>query len=194
MATDSLSPVPSPPPPRPAPLAWLRVVDRLTDLFGVVAKWALVSGCVICAGNAFSRYLLGYSSNAWLEVQWYLFAVGVMLGAPQVLRLNEHVRVDLLYGRWPARRQVYLDLFGLAFFLLPAMGLMLYLSWPLLTQMLTSGERSSNAGGLIRWPAMLTLPLGFALLCLQAVAEFCKRILWLQNRYEMDTHYERPLQ
>ena len=80
------------------------------------------------------------------------------------------------------------------FFLLPIMGLLVYLSWPLLVEMLSSGEASSNAGGLVRWPAMLTLPLGFLLLALQGLAEICKRVLWLQHRYEMDTHYERPVQ
>ena len=174
--------------------AWVRWVDRVSDLFGVLAKWALLAACVISGGNAIVRYLVGYSSNAWLEIQWYLFAAGVMFGAAQVLRLNEHVRVDLFYGRWPARRQVWLDLFGLLFFLLPIMGLMVFLSWPLLVEMVSSGESSSNAGGLVRWPAMLTLPLGFFLLVLQGLAEIAKRVLWLQDRYDMDTHYERPLQ
>lgn len=176
------------------PYAWVRAVDYLTDIFGSLAKWALLAACVISGGNAIIRYLAGYSSNAWLEVQWYLFAVGVMLGAAQVLRVNEHVRVDLFYGRWSARRQVWLDLFGLVFFLLPIMGLMVFLSWPLLFEMVTSGEGSPNAGGLVRWPAMLTLPLGFALLVLQGLAEICKRVLWLQDRYDMNTHYERPVQ
>ena len=176
------------------PHAWVRAVDRLTDFFGALAKWALLAACVISGGNAIVRYLAGYSSNAWLEIQWYLFAAGVMFGAAQVLRHNEHVRVDLFYGRWPARRQVWLDLFGLVFFLLPVMGLMVFLSWPLLVEMVRSGESSPNAGGLVRWPAMLTLPLGFLLLVLQGLAEIAKRVLWLQNRYDMDTHYERPVQ
>ncbi|MDM0065446.1 TRAP transporter small permease subunit [Variovorax sp. J31P207] len=176
------------------PYAWVRAIDRLSDFFGGIAKWALLAACVISGGNAIIRYLVGYSSNAWLEIQWYLFACGVMLGAAQVLRLNEHVRVDVFYGRWPARRQVWLDILGLVFFLLPIMGLLVYLSWPLLVEMLVSGESSSNAGGLVRWPAMLTLPLGFGLLVLQGLAEICKRALWLQNRYDMDLHYERPVQ
>jgi TRAP-type mannitol/chloroaromatic compound transport system permease small subunit len=174
--------------------AWVRAIDRLTDVFGTLAKWALLAACLISGGNAIVRYVVGYSSNAWLEIQWYLFAVGVMFGAAQVLRLNEHVRVDLFYGRWPARRQVWLDLFGLVFFLLPIMGLLVFLSWPLLAEMFNSGESSSNAGGLVRWPAMLTLPLGFVLLVLQGLAEICKRVLWLRGRLQMDTHYERPVQ
>ena len=117
-----------------------------------------------------------------------------MLGAAQVLRLNEHVRVDLFYGRWTARRQVLLDLFGLVVFLLPVMGLLTWMSWPLLVDMVRSNESSSNAGGLIRWPAMALLPLGFGLLVLQAFSEIAKRVLWLQNRHEMNLHYERPVQ
>ena len=173
---------------------WVRGIDRLTDLAGTVAKWALLLACVISGGNAVVRFVFSTSSNGWLEIQWYLFGAGVMLGAPQVLRLNEHVRVDLFYGRWKARRQVLLDLFGLVVFLLPIMALMTYLSWPLLIDMVSSGETSPNAGAFIRWPAMLLLPLGFGLLVLQALSEIGKRVLWLQNRYEMNTHYEKPLQ
>lgn len=176
------------------PYAWVRAIDRITDFFGALAKWALLTAVVISGGNAAVRYLAGYSSNAWLEVQWYLFAAGVMFGAAQVLRLNEHVRVDVFYGSWTARRQVLLDLFGLVFFLLPFVGLLMVLSWPMLSELLASGETSPNAGGLIRWPVMLTLPLGFALLVLQGLAEICKRILWLRGRLRMDMHYEKPLQ
>lgn len=184
-----------PPTPAHAALpAWVRGIDHLTDLAGAIAKWALLLACVISGGNAVVRYVIGVSSNGWLEIQWYLFGAGVMLGAAQVLRLNEHVRVDLFYGRWKARQQVLLDLFGFVVFLLPIMGLLTYLSWPLLVDMVASGETSPNAGGLIRWPAMLLLPLGFGLLVLQGISEVAKRVLWLQNRYEMNTHYEKPLQ
>lgn len=173
---------------------WVRAVDHITDGASVIAKWALLLACVISGGNAIVRYSIGISSNGWLEIQWYLFGAGVMLGAAQVLRLNEHVRVDLFYGRWSARRQVYMDLFGLSVFLLPVMVLLTYLSWPLLVDMVRSGESSPNAGGLIRWPAIALLPLGFGLLVLQAFSEIAKRVLWLQNRYEMNLHYEKPLQ
>lgn len=174
--------------------AWVRAIDRLSDAAAVLAKWALLAACVISGGNAIVRFAIGISSNGWLEVQWYLFGSGVMLGAAQVLRMNEHVRVDLFYGRWPARTQVFMDLFGLLVFLLPIMGLFAWLSWPLFVDMLRSGESSPNAGGLIRWPAMLMLPLGFGLLVLQGAGEIAKRLLWLGNRYQMSTHYERPLQ
>ena len=140
------------------------------------------------------RYAFDYSSNAWLEIQWYMFAACVMLGAAQVLRVNEHVRVDLIYGRLSSRAKVYVDIFGLLFFLFPVIGLMLYLSFPLFLKMFLTHEMSNNAGGLIRWPAMLMLPLGFALLFLQGLAELIKRVAWLNNQYQMDFQYERPLQ
>ncbi len=175
-------------------LAFAHVVDWITDRFAVVAKWAVLLSCLVSAGNAVVRYLFSFSSNAWLEMQWYMFAACVMLGAAQVLRLNEHVRVDLVYGHLASRTRAWIDLLGLIGFVLPVMGLMLYFSWPVFLGMLLSNEASANAGGLVRWPAMLMLPLGFTLMLLQAVAEIIKRIGWLAHVYEMDLHYERPLQ
>ena len=173
---------------------WIRAIDRLNDVFGWIAAVAVVASCAISAGNALVRYLLNNSSNGWLEIQWYLFAGIVMLGASYVLKLNEHVRVDLIYGRLKGNAPVYVDLFGLIFFLMPVMLLMAYLSWPLLVRMYVSGEMSNNAGGLIRWPAMLMLPLGFGLMCLQGLSEIVKRICYLMGIHEMDTHYEKPVQ
>lgn len=175
-------------------LALSKGIDALSDRFAAIAKWAVLLSCAISAGNAIVRYLADYSSNAFLEIQWYLFAACVMLGAAQVLRVNEHVRVDVIYGRFSGRVQALIDLFGLCLFLLPVMGVMIYFSWPLFVKMFVSGEMSSNAGGLVRWPAMLTLPLGFALVMLQGVSEVIKRVAWLNHRYEGDFHYERPLQ
>ena len=198
-------------------LALARRIDSLNDRFGKLAAWAVLLSCFISAANAVVRYGLDYSSNAFLEIQWYLFAACVMLGAAQVLRLNEHVRVDLIYGRLGGRGKVRVDLFGLLVFLLPVIGYAAWLSWGFfvvklttgmapadsvatlglggyIAKLLTSGELSSNSGGLIRWPAALTLPLGFALVWLQGVAEVIKRVAWLQHRLEMDIHYERPLQ
>jgi TRAP-type mannitol/chloroaromatic compound transport system permease small subunit len=172
----------------------VRAIDWLTDLAGGAAKWALLLACVISGLNAIVRYAFGYSSNGWLEVQWYLFGAGVMLGAAQVFRLNEHVRVDLLYSRYPPRAQACFDIAGTIFFLLPVMGLLAWLAWPIFWQMFLTREMSPNAGGLIRWPAMLMIPLGFALVWLQGIAEIVKRVLWLQGRYEMSMHYEKPLQ
>ena len=178
----------------PTLLRLVKLVDALSDRCAAVAQWAVLAACLISAGNAAVRYGLDLSSNAWLEIQWYLFAACVMLGAAQVLRRNEHVRVDVFYGRLSGRGKVLVDLLGLVFFLMPVMLLMLWLSVPLFLQMLATQEMSSNVGGLIRWPVMLMLPLGFALLLLQGAAEIVKRIAWLMHRHEMDTHYDRPLQ
>ena len=175
-------------------LALAGLIDRLTDFFAVFAKWAVFLCSFISAGNAVIRYTFGYSSNAWLEIQWYLFAACVMLGAAQVLRVNEHVRVDVIYGTLKSRSRVCIDLFGLLFFLMPAMLLFTYLSWPLFISMFVSKEMSGNAGGLIRWPVMMMLPLGFSLMVLQGISEIIKRVGWLTNNYQMDLTYERPLQ
>ena len=175
-------------------LALARAVDRLTDGFGWIAEWAAIAACFISAGNALLRYSFNLGSNAWLEIQWYLFAACVMFGASQVLRVNEHVRVDLAYSRYSARGKVWVDLFGLTFFLLPVLAVMLYYSWPLFVLRYTSGEMSQSAGGLIRWPVMLTLPLGFGLLLLQGLGEIVKRIAWLRGEFDMNTQYERPTQ
>ncbi len=175
-------------------LKCMHLIDGLTDRFASIAKWAVFASCFISAGNAVVRYVFNYSSNAFLEIQWYLFAGCVMLGASQVLRVNEHVRVDVIYGRYSGRTQALVDLVGLLFFLMPSMLVMLYYSWPLFASMYASGEMSSNAGGLIRWPAMLMLPLGFTLLLLQGTSEIIKRMAWLAHKYDADFHYERPLQ
>ena len=169
-------------------------VDRISEQYGHVAALCVLAAALISAGNAFVRYGFDISSNGWLEIQWYLFAVTVMLGAPLVLKLNEHVRVDIFYGKLKGNGPVYVDLFGLVLFLLPVMAMLAWLSWPLFVKMLVTGEMSSNAGGLIRWPAMLMLPLGFSLLLLQGVSEIIKRVAWLAHKYEADFHYERPLQ
>ncbi len=198
-------------------LSLARCIDTLNDRFGRLAAWAVLLSCFISAANAVVRYGLDYSSNAFLEIQWYLFAACVMLGAAQVLRLNEHVRVDIIYSRLTGQGKVCVDLFGLTVFLLPVMAYLTWLSWGLfmvklnsgmsptdsvaslgtvgyVSKLLTTGEMSSNAGGLIRWPAALMLPLGFALVTLQGLAEVIKRMAWLAHRHDMDTHYERPLQ
>jgi TRAP-type mannitol/chloroaromatic compound transport system permease small subunit len=178
----------------PALLKFALAVDWISKRLGWAAAVAVLAAALISAGNAFIRYSFDISSNAWLEIQWYLFAGIVMLGAPVVLALNEHVRVDLLYGRLKGNGPVYVDLFGLVVFLLPVMALLAWLSWPLLVKMYVSGEMSNNAGGLIRWPAMLMLPLGFGLMVLQGLAEIIKRVCYLKGLYQMDTHYEKPVQ
>jgi TRAP-type mannitol/chloroaromatic compound transport system permease small subunit len=197
-------------------LAFARFMDAVSGFFGWIAAVAVIASCAISAGNAVIRYGLNLTSNAWLEIQWYLFGLCVMFGASLVLRANEHVRVDLIYGKLSAKAQVWIDLLGLAFFLLPVMSLLAYLSWgffvsklgimspgdsieslglwPYLAKLFTTGETSGNSGGLIRWPMVMVMPIGFALIVLQGLAEIIKRIGWLTHTYDMDLHYERPLQ
>lgn len=177
--------------------SWLRFahgVDWINERVSRLAVWAVFLSCMVSAVNATIRYLVSESSNAWLELQWYLFAATVMLGAPFVLKVNEHVRVDVLYSRFESRRQALIDLFGLVVFLMPAALLLAWMSWPYVLDSIVTGETSSNAGGLIRWPFKILIPVGFALLSLQGIAEIVKRIAYLRGDYAMDTHYERPLQ
>jgi TRAP-type mannitol/chloroaromatic compound transport system permease small subunit len=169
-------------------------IDRISAQFGHIAALAVMAAALISAGNAFIRYGFDISSNGWLEIQWYLFAATVMLGAPLVLKLNEHVRVDIFYGKLKGNGPVYVDLFGLILFLLPVMATLVWLSFPLFLKMFLTHEMSSNAGGLVRWPAMMLLPLGFAWMLLQGLSEIIKRVAYLQGKYEMDTHYEKPVQ
>ncbi|MFT3812198.1 MAG: TRAP transporter small permease subunit [Acidovorax sp.] len=169
-------------------------VDWLSTKLSKIAGWAVLAAALISAGNAFIRYGLDFSSNAWLEIQWYLFGATVMLGAPVVLKLNEHVRVDIIYGKLRGKGPVLVDLFGLIFFLLPVMGLLTWLTWPFFVNMYVTKEMSGNIGGLIRWPAGLLLPVGFGMTFLQGIAEVIKRVAFLAGKYEMSTHYEKPVQ
>ena len=178
----------------PTLLQLSRWIDTFNDRFGILSKWALLLACVISAANAVVRYVANYSSNAFLEIQWYLFGTAVMLGAAHVLRVNEHIRVDVLYSRYSGRTQALVDLIGLMLFMMPSMLVMIYYAWPLFVKMYLTGEVSNNAGGLIRWPAMMLLPAGFAMLLLQGVSESIKRVAWLNHQYEGDFHYEKPLQ
>jgi len=175
-------------------LKFARFMDWLSNGFGMIASWAVLLAAMICAGNAFVRYGFDWSSNGLIEIQWYLFAWIVMVGAPYVLKVNEHVRVDLIYGKLKGNGPVYVDIFGIIVFLMPIMGYLAWLSYPYFMNTLVSGEVSQNAGGLIRWPATLALPLGFALVWLQGLAELIKRVGYLRGQYAMDTHYEKPLQ
>ena len=169
-------------------------IDWVSSKLGLFASWTVLLAALISAGNAFVRYGLDITSNGMIEIQWYLFAYTVMVGAPFVLKVNEHVRVDLIYGKLKRNQPVYVDLFGLAVFLLPVIGLLTYLTSKYFWGIYVSGEMSQNAGGLIRWPAVLAMPVGFAMVWLQGVAEIIKRVAYLQGKYAMDTHYEKPLQ
>ena len=175
-------------------LKFSRLIDALNEKIGLVANWLVLAACVISAGNALMRYGFSLSSNAWLEIQWYLFAGIVMLGAAHTLRVNEHVRVDVFYARYGERARLWLDLAGGVLFLLPMAVIIGWLSWPLFVNSWQIGEVSGNAGGLLRWPVKILIPIGFLLLALQGVSEIIKRALALAGRIKLDPRYERPLQ
>jgi TRAP-type mannitol/chloroaromatic compound transport system permease small subunit len=175
-------------------LALSNVIDWLNQKLGNVCNFLVLAACVVSAGNAMIRYAFGYSSNSWLEMQWYMFAIFVMFGASYTFKRNEHVRVEILYLMLSERGQLWLDLIGTLCFLIPSCLLLSYLSWPFFYQSYAVGEISSNAGGLIRWPIKIVVPVGFVLLALQGVSEVIKRIAALQNLVKIDAKYERPTQ
>lgn len=175
-------------------LAMGRAIDRLSAAFGVIATWLVLTAAVVSAGNATVRYLFNMSSNGWLEIQWYMFGGMVFFGAPLTLRLNEHVRVDVLYSIMSDRMKLWVDTLGFTIFLLPISAYLTYLSWGFFWASFQSGEVSMNAGGLILWPAKGLLPAGFALLFLQGLSELIKRVAALRGDIQIDTHYEKPVQ
>lgn len=171
-----------------------RIIDAVNDRFGTVAIYLVLFACLISAGNAVSRHFLNISSNAWLEVQWYMFAAIVLFGAPYVLKVNGHVRVDVFYGAMSERTRIWIDLLGGILFLLPICLILIYFTWPWFVESWQLNEASSNAGGLVRWPVKLMLPVGFTLLALQGVSEIIKRIAALRDNYRLQYTYETPLQ
>jgi len=150
--------------------------------------------CVISAGNAAVRYLVDYSSNGWLEIQWYLFAGIVLLGGPYTLKMNEHVRVDLVYGMVSERTRIWIDVICGFLFLLPICVILTYFTWPWFVDSWVGNEQSSNAGGLVRWPVKLILPVGFGFMALQGLSEIIKRIAALEHLIDADFKYEKPVQ
>jgi TRAP-type mannitol/chloroaromatic compound transport system permease small subunit len=169
-------------------------IDWLNGKFGVIANWLVLLACLISAANAASRYAFNASSNAWLEIQWYLFAGMVLLGGPYTLKMNEHVRVDLIYGMVSERTRIWIDILGGLLFLLPICTLLIYFTWPWFVESWHIHEISSNAGGLLRWPVKLLLPVGFLLMALQGVSEIIKRIAALEHVVDLHFDYEKPLQ
>jgi TRAP-type mannitol/chloroaromatic compound transport system permease small subunit len=169
-------------------------IDWLNTQFGKFANLLVLLACLVSAGNAMFRYAFGLSSNGFLEVQWYMFAVMVMFGASYTLRRNEHVRVEIFYLYLTERGQLWLDLIGAIVFLIPACLLMAALSWPFFVQSYEVGEWSANSGGLVRWPIKLAIPAGFALLALQGISEIIKRVAALKGWVVIDAKYERPMQ
>ncbi len=156
-----------------------RGIDRLNALVGRYVIWLILCATIISALNAIVRKVLHTSSNAFLEVQWYLFAASFLLAAGYTLLEKEHVKVDVINSKLSLRTRVWIDVIGFALFLTPMCLIVLYYGTPFFLQALRTGEMSSNAGGLIRWPVYLMMPLGFGLLLLQGISEFIKRIAFL---------------
>src|SRR5260370_31711546 len=175
-------------------LALSDAIDQINEKIGYVCNFLVLTACVVSAGNAMIRYAFGYSSNGWLELQWYMFAVMVMFGASYTFKRNEHVRVEILYLMLSERGQLWLDLIGTLCFLIPSCLLLSYLSLPFFYRAYVVNEISSNAGGLVRWPIKFVIPAGFVMLALQGVSEVIKRIAALQNLVTIDAKYERPTQ
>lgn len=171
-----------------------RVIDSISQFAGKLSEYMVLFCCLISAANAMVRYSFNYSSNGWLEIQWYLFAFVVVLGASHTLRKNEHVRVDLIYGSVSERAKLWIDIVGLIVLLIPACIFLTWLCWPYFLLSFKQGEMSANAGGLIRWPVKLILVAGFGLLSLQGISELIKRIAALTGHIHIDTKYEKPLQ
>ena len=168
-------------------LTLARLIDALTERVGRLSIWLVLIATLISAGNALARYALSESSNAWLEIQWYLFGAMFLLAAGYTLKHNGHVRIDIFYNRLGTRGQAWIDLIGGLFFLLPMAVLLAWLAWPIFMDAWTTHEMSPDAGGLVRWPVKLLLPVGFFLLALQGVAEVIKRLGVLSGHLVLPT-------
>jgi TRAP-type mannitol/chloroaromatic compound transport system permease small subunit len=155
------------------------LIDAFNEWIGKLIMWLVLAAVLISAGNAIIRKAFDMSSNAFLEIQWYLFAGVFMLGAGYVFLRNAHVRIDFISSKLSKRTNAIIDILGMVVFTIPLSIILMVLSWPLFQQAYASGEMSANAGGLIRWPVLLLIPLGFAILALQSMSELVKRIAYL---------------
>ena len=164
-----------------------RGIDRVTEFIGKAVMWLILLAVLVSAGNAIVRKLFNWSSNSLLDAQWYLFGAAFMGAAAYTLQQNEHIRIDVFYGTRTRRTQHWIDLFGHVFFTLPFVVLMTWLLVPYTLQAYNSGQISTNAGGLIIWPARAILAIGFALLIAQVISEIIKKIAIMQGRME-DPH------
>lgn len=156
-----------------------RLIDGISEWIGKLAMWLVLAAVLISAGNAIMRKAFNIGSNAYLEIQWYLFAAVFMLGAAYVFLHNGHVRIDFIAARLSKRANAIIDAMGIVVFLIPLCVILIDLSWPFFMRAYESGEMSENAGGLIRWPVILLIPLGFGFLLLQALSELIKRVAFL---------------
>lgn len=161
-----------------------QAIDWLNERVGKGAFWIILIMTLISAGNATMRFTIDYSSNGLLEIQWYLFAAVFLLCAAYTLQKNEHVRIDVVAGRFSPKGQAIIDIVGTLLFLLPMVVMVLWLSVPLVLESIRINEYSANAGGLLRWPVKILLPIGFLLLALQGISEMIKRIAFLAGRID----------
>jgi TRAP-type mannitol/chloroaromatic compound transport system permease small subunit len=157
-------------------------IDRLNEWIGKLTMWLVLAAVLISAGNAILRKAFNIGSNAWLEIQWYLFAGVFMLGVGYVMLKNAHVRIDFISSKLSKRTNAIIDAVGIVIFTIPLSLILIDLGWPLFYRALQSGEMSQNAGGLIRWPVLMLIPLGFAILLAQALSELIKRLAFLSGR------------
>lgn len=156
-----------------------RLIDAFSNMIGKLVMWFILATTLVSAGNAIVRKLFDNSSNALLEIQWYLFAAVFMLGSGYAFLRNAHVRIDFISSRFSARGRNWVDVVGILIFLFPLCYMMATLGWPLFERAWVTGEMSSNSGGLIRWPVYGLIPLGFAILFLQGISELIKRLAFL---------------
>ena len=162
-------------------LSLSRRIDQFSEWLGRWVAWLVLAAVLISAGNAISRKAFNLSSNAYLEIQWYLFAAVFMLASGYTLLRQEHVKIDVISGRFSKRTQIWIDIVGLCVFLFPFIFMIVKLSMPLAIDAYVKHEMSSNAGGLIRWPVFALLPLGMLVLGIQGVSELVKRVAFLQG-------------
>jgi TRAP-type mannitol/chloroaromatic compound transport system permease small subunit len=158
-----------------------KAIDALNEWVGRWVAWLILGAVLISAGNAIVRKAFNSSSNGLLEIQWYLFSAVFLMAAGYTLLRGEHVKIDVIFGRWSKRTQIWIEIFGLLCFLLPFTYAVVTEFWPLMVGAIRSGEMSENAGGLIRWPVYTLVPIGFSLLALQGVSEIIKRLAFLQG-------------
>jgi TRAP-type mannitol/chloroaromatic compound transport system permease small subunit len=162
-------------------LALSRAIDALNENVGKLSYWLILAAVLISTGNAIVRYAFDMSSNAWLELQWYLFSFVFLFCAGYTLLHNQHVRIDIVTGGLSGRAKAWIEIFGTLFFLLPMAITIMWLSWPVFTDAWASGEVSTNAGGLLVWPGRLMVPVAFFLVVLQAFSELIKRVAFLMR-------------
>lgn len=175
-------------------LALARLIDALNERIGRAVMWLVLAAVLVSSGNAVFRYGLNMSSNAWLEIQWYLFAATFLFGAGYTLKHNGHVRIDVLYGRFSPRTRALIDLVGGLLFLLPTAAMIAWLGWTGFADSYAIGEMSPDAGGLSRWPIKLAIPVGFGLLALQGISESIKRWAFLAGKGPLaDEAAEEPV-